>query len=558
MDFTCSASTIHGSQFWGSFPKLKGKSEKIPFFVFYSSPSLGMWSSYITLAILIGSVGCVFRRCFSRRLPLPPGPKPLPLIGNLHQLPRKDLLREYHRWSSIYGPIIYMHIVGRQFIILNSLKVIVDLFEKRSSIYSTRPRLVMAGELVGRDDTSVLFLKYGSRLKACRQIMHNWMGPKAVAKVYPQQDQGANLLLANLLETPEKFSRHIRANAGSLVLKFGYGIQCAGSEDPWILMSEELSKITSTASQPGRWLVDSLPFLRYLPRWIPGTKFLEYAEASRRVNMNVLRLPFERVKDQIREGTAQPSWTSNALLADGVAEMTPDQLYALQVSAGSLYAGGIETVVATIRTFILMMARHPEVQRKAQAEIDSVVGIRRLPNINDKEQLPFVGQVIKEVYRINPVAPLVPHSLDIDDVYEGYRIPKGAWVMANMWAVFHDPEAYSEPDTFNPERFLETPTHQAEMDPTPLAFGVGRRFCPGYHFALSFVFLNVAQILSVFDICPMVDKEGRELVPPPKFDLGHLSIPSEFDCSIKPRSAEKASLVQDIVATLQPAQPPAN
>lgn len=82
-----------------------------------------------------------------------------------------------------------------------------------------------------------------------------------------------------------------------------------------------------------------------------------------------------------------------------------------------------------------MMARNPEVQKKAQAEIDAVIGSHRLPTLDDKGSLPYVERLIKEVYRINATVPLVPHSLDTDDIYNGYRIPKGAWVMANMWYV---------------------------------------------------------------------------------------------------------------------------
>ena len=80
-----------------------------------------------------------------------------------------------------------------------------------------------------------------------------------------------------------------------------------------------------------------------------------------------------------------------------------------------------------------MMARHPEIQRKAQEEIDRVVGTDRLPTIEDRESLPYLNLVIAEVLRYNPIAPIVPHSLDEDDIYEGHLIPKGAWVMVNMW-----------------------------------------------------------------------------------------------------------------------------
>lgn len=82
-----------------------------------------------------------------------------------------------------------------------------------------------------------------------------------------------------------------------------------------------------------------------------------------------------------------------------------------------------------------MMARHPDIQRKAQEEIDRVVGQDRLPNIEDRDSLPYLNLIIAEVLRYNPIAPIVPHSLDEDDIYEGYLIPKGSWVMVNVWWV---------------------------------------------------------------------------------------------------------------------------
>lgn len=79
-----------------------------------------------------------------------------------------------------------------------------------------------------------------------------------------------------------------------------------------------------------------------------------------------------------------------------------------------------------------MMARHPDIQKKAQKEIDMVIGTDRLPTMQDKESLPYIECLIKELLRINPIVPVIPHSLDEDDVYRGWRIPKGTWVMSNM------------------------------------------------------------------------------------------------------------------------------
>lgn len=86
-----------------------------------------------------------------------------------------------------------------------------------------------------------------------------------------------------------------------------------------------------------------------------------------------------------------------------------------------------------MRTFFLVMVRYPEVQKRLQSEIDSVVGAHRLCGMDDRDSLPYVECVIKELLRFSAVAPLVPHSVEEDDIYDGYRIPKGAWIMANLW-----------------------------------------------------------------------------------------------------------------------------
>lgn len=83
-----------------------------------------------------------------------------------------------------------------------------------------------------------------------------------------------------------------------------------------------------------------------------------------------------------------------------------------------------------------MMVLYPRVQKKAQEEIDSVVGAERLPDFEDEKSLPYIHCLIKELLRINPIVPLIPHSLDEDDIYRGWRIPKGAWVMANLRSVW--------------------------------------------------------------------------------------------------------------------------
>lgn len=93
-------------------------------------------------------------------------------------------------------------------------------------------------------------------------------------------------------------------------------------------------------------------------------------------------------------------------------------------------------LISTILTFLLLVARHPEVQERAFQEISSVVNNDHLPGLDDLDSLPYIDAIIQEVHRFNPAIPLVTHAPMTEDVYMGYRIPKKAWTMANVWYVF--------------------------------------------------------------------------------------------------------------------------
>ena len=128
----------------------------------------------------------------------------------------------------------------------------------------------------------------------------------------------------------------------------------------------------------------------------------------------------------------------------------------LRSTIGQLFAAGSETTVTALRWALLYMIAYPEVQRKVQREIDDAVGRNRLPNLEDKEQMPFFGAVIMEVQRIATIAPLgLPHYASQDTTLFGYTIPENTIVMSNIWALHHDPEVWKDPEAFRPERFLD-------------------------------------------------------------------------------------------------------
>ncbi|TDL26569.1 cytochrome P450 [Rickenella mellea] len=235
-----------------------------------------------------------------------------------------------------------------------------------------------------------------------------------------------------------------------------------------------------------------------------------------------------------------PSFTSALLEINSDAEGD----FMVKWSAASLFGGGTDTTVSALYAFYLATLLNPKVQKNGQAELDAVVDTDRLPSFEDRSRLPYIEAIVKEVLRWNPVAPMgLPHVSAEDDVYNGYYIPKGSILMANIWQFTHDPATYHRPFEFKPERFLGA---EPERDPHTLSFGFGRRICPGKELADSSIFLGIAMSLAAFNIIKARDEHGVEIKPGCEFTSGIISHPKPFRCNIVPRSEKAAALVRSV------------
>ncbi|RXW19452.1 hypothetical protein EST38_g6407 [Candolleomyces aberdarensis] len=191
-------------------------------------------------------------------------------------------------------------------------------------------------------------------------------------------------------------------------------------------------------------------------------------------------------------------------------------------AAISAVGAGLDTTLATTLGFFLAMMVNPEAQKKAQAEVDSVVGSERLPSITDRSSMPYVRSVFTEVLRWNPPLPLcLPHSTGKDDFYNGYHIPKDSIILPNIWFMTHDPEIYDEPLKFMPERYNNSDAEMKKVN--ELVFGFGRRTCPGMQFAEGAVFAIIATTLATCDILPELDDSGKPILPELNWSDGVIS-----------------------------------
>ncbi|KZT02017.1 cytochrome P450 [Laetiporus sulphureus 93-53] len=509
-----------------------------------------MEADSVTPLLLLLPLCAIAWLCLSkRRLTVPPGPTPLPIIGNTFHMPRKNIAESLALLSKTYSDIIYMNVLGRELVILNSAEAVLELFDQRGAIYSDRPRTIMAGELVGKKH-AVLFHVYDEELKKHRRLLRNALDSRGSRKYWQTHYTESFKLLNALLLAPEQFAAHFRRSAGSFTLKvaYGYEVKAESGEDRFVTLAEELAFVTAKASRPGSWLVDSIPVLRYIPTWFPGSGFKRWAQKARKITDEFAAAPYMYAKSAANNGNGTRSFvtdTTELLESELGRSLNTDEDNFLKWTSASIYSGGTDTAVAANLSFVLFMALYPHVQRRAQTELDEIIGAERLAQMEDRERLPYIDALIKEVHRFGTVTPLVPHTTLVDDEYHGYRIPKGSWIMANTWAIMRDHKLFPQPDRFWPERFLPE-GGGCTVDPRDYAFGYGRRRCPGLVVAESSLFIAVTHILAVFTISDPVNEFGEKITEPVPYTDAHISHPTHFSCSIKPRSQSASELITNI------------
>ncbi|PBL03455.1 cytochrome P450 [Armillaria gallica] len=470
-----------------------------------------------------------------RRLPLPPGPNGLPLIGNLWDVPAEYSWLTYAQWAATYGDVFYLDTPGNPTVVISSAQAAVDIFEKRSGNYSDRPDFTMA-HLTGWG-TMFTFMRYSSWWRKHRRMFHEHFQLRAVPAYYPVQMKATSVLLQQLLESPDETFHHVRHHAGSISMKTVYGYDVNPHGDRFVgLVDLALESVHFTANV-GCFLVDYIPSLQYLPRWFPGTKFMSLADGWRKDVEAMREEPFIYASESLNNGTAPSSLVSVNLAKIKNIGMSEKKahLEVIRNTAAVAFAGRLHSSVQVVLSAILAFLLYPEVQAKAQAELDAVVGHTRLPNFDDRAQLPYINAVVFEALRWNPVTPL-------EDVYRGYYIPAGATVISNVWAILHEEKDYPNPLVFDPNRFI--PEDGKEPQPEPAAaFGFGRRVCPGRHLALNTVWITIASMAATLSFSKAIDPEGRVIEPSDTYTDGFVSLPVPFKCAIKARSAQAKALI---------------
>jgi cytochrome P450 len=467
----------------------------------------------------------------------------MPLIGNMLQIPQKDEWPVYEEWAKKYGPITYLTMLGTPMIVLNSLKAIRELMEERPSIYSNRPLMAMK-ELCDLDWVLTYVSGEAQRVRRTA-VMRYFSGPASVKHRFHQQEE-SRVLLANLLKKPDSLDDHIKQHTSSSILLGTYGYRVSGADDPIVHEMERSFKQAEMLNGPLAFLIEAGPNLKNWPTFLSRSGFTKTLNEIKEVFTACRVEPFARSKKMIDDGTAVPCFVSTSL-DDIAAEPSLSASEAQQKEdlimdcAAVMYGAATDSTSSTLRTFFALMALHPAVAQRAQAEIDGVTEQERLPTFDDWDRLPYINAIILEVLRYNTVTPLgLPHGVAQDDVYNGMLLPKGSMVCANLWLIFRDPAIFDDPHAFNPDRFLGEKGARCR-DIMNLSWGMGRRSCPGRQFAEAALFITTASALACFDMAPQPTATGE--MPKLAFYDGFIMRPVTFPISFKLRAEKLADLI---------------
>ncbi|ORY88519.1 putative O-methylsterigmatocystin oxidoreductase [Leucosporidium creatinivorum] len=505
-----------------------------------TSPLLPTYSFQLTSPTTLATVLLAFalalflRQSNSRKGPLPPGPKGWPIIGNMLDLPKSRPWVQMEKWTKEFGPIYTLKLGQRTVLVVGRASTALELLDKRSAIYSSRPRMVMTSELVSRG-LRMTFMPYGELWRRERKLLHQLTSNTASAG-YEEIQMGESAQLCwDMIRKPQGWWGHCQRYAGSTIMQIAFDKRAPTPHDHAITEMRNVNERMTKTAVAGRYIVDSLPFLNHLPKALAPWK--QEADDLFLQTLKLFKGHVDDVRERVSNGQDSHCFAREILRLQKQYQLSDNEMTYL---AGAMYGAGSDTTADGISTFLLTMVAHPHVQAKAQAELDRVVGRARMPEFADQEDLIYCQAVVREILRWRTVvAGGLAHATTEDDWYEGYFIPKGTSILANHWAIHLDPEVYPEPETFNPERFIDEEgkvigTKYSERGHH--AYGFGRRICPGMHIADRSLFIVFTRLLWSLNLSHAKDASGADIpVDVNAYSEGFSSHPLHFECKIERR-----------------------
>ncbi|KAL8487590.1 hypothetical protein ACS0TY_024054 [Phlomoides rotata] len=454
------------------------------------------------LVLVLPFVFFIIFRYYSSASSLPPSPLALPLIGHLHLI--KDSLHlSLTSLSSRYGPILYLRLGCKSFLVVSSPSAVAECFTKNDIIFANRPRS-MAADRLSYNYTAFGSISYGDLWRTLRRLsvveMFSSHSLQKSALIREEEMHKIARVLHRVCRNEGQkvdLNNFISTYSFNIMMRVLAGKSCVGEEDIGSEVGKEAIKRLKETFVPALALgiCDYFPVLR----WI-GYKGLEKNLISlhkKRDDLLQSLIDEMRKKSGVLDGKSKTNLIGTMLSL----QVSEPEFYTDSVIKSNLLvliSAGTDTSGVTIEWAMSLLLSHPEELLKLAQEIDEKVGHDHLLNDSDVVKLPYLGCIVNETLRLHPAAPLLlPHYSSQDCVVSGYNIPKDTILLVNAWAMHRDPNLWEEPDKFSPERFQGVDMEREGQKFMP--FGIGRRACPGATMALRTISLALGTFVQCFE-----------------------------------------------------------
>ncbi|GJU12837.1 cytochrome P450 81E8-like protein [Tanacetum coccineum] len=409
---------------------------------------------YISLIILLASyiVTSHLRRKSSN---LPPTVFPsIPIIGHLYLL-KPPLYRTLAKISAKYGPIVFLRFGSRRVLLVSSPSASEECFTKNDIIFANRPHTLFS-KIIGNNYSSLASSSYGENWRNLRKIASvEILSIHRLNEFHDiRVDEGK--LLVRQLVTSCSSSVNVKSVLYELTLnvmmRMISGKRYFGGDIPEVIEEEgkRFRKILDDMFLFGGAAIvgDYLPILSWL-----GVNGLEKKLVDLAKRRKVF---FQGLIEQLRKSKGVNKKKTMIELLLSLQESDPDYYTDDMIRSFVLVllSAGIDTSAGTMEWALSLLLNNPQVLKKAQNEIDKVIGNDRFVDESDLVNLPYLQCIINETFRLCPPGPLlVPHESSEDCVVGGYNIPRGTMLLVNQWAIHHDPKLWTDTEMFKPERF---------------------------------------------------------------------------------------------------------
>lgn len=447
----------------------------------------------------------LFERVLHRRkLYLPPGPKPWPVIGNLNligSLPHQSL----HQLSQKYGPLMHLRFGSQPVVVGSSVELAKTFLRTMDLNFACRPKTA-AGKYTTYNYSDITWSPYGPYWRQARKmcLMELFSAKRLESYEYIRTEEMSSLLrgLSESARKPLYLKDHLSTVSLNVISRMVLGKRYTDESKDSIVSPDEFKR-----------MLDELFFLNgviNIGDLIPSVGFMDLQGYVKR--MKIVSKKFDRFLEHVldehtarrRKGVENDG---NKDMVDVLLDLSEDptlevklERHGVKAFTQDLLAGGTESSAVTVEWAISELLKKPEIFSKATEELDRVIGQNRWVQETDIPRLPYIDAIVKETMRLHPVAPmLVPRLAREDCKVAGYDVAKGTQVLVNVWTIGRDPSLWENPTEFCPDRFIGKSIDVKGQDFELLPFGSGRRMCPGYSLGLKVIQNSLANLLHGFN-----------------------------------------------------------